>query len=282
MTCKLLECLLMKGNKLILLVLSVLLLTMSSGLLFYRNLFLQDTLGTAGKIDFEELRYTDLQINASAAMLRINFSADSEVLESETVRIKELLNIVTDVNRSSPELNRSIIKISEYFNKKIEKIAIFKSDLLELRKAVNSLNSAYNDLNQSKIKFSVDNRDFYRECIVNALSYISFPDKDNEARVNEDLKILAQIINFANSPNPKIQKFNSLIDTISRKTKNLDKSLEVFNSINSITPELNIISKYYAESQQSNTRDGEFFLTMVFAAILLYLISVILIIRKLT
>ena len=96
----------MKGSRLIILILSILLLTISSGLLFYKNLFLLESVSSGGKVDFEELRYTDLQINATAAMLRLNLNADSTPLEAEVVRLKELMNIVTDVNKSTPELSK--------------------------------------------------------------------------------------------------------------------------------------------------------------------------------
>jgi hypothetical protein len=167
----------MKGTRLIVLILSILLLTISSGLLFYKNLFLLESPISGGKVDFEELRYTDLQINATAAMLRKNLSADSTLLESEITRIKELMNIVTDVNKSTPELSNSITKIRLYFDKKVLDLDNFQTGLIELKKAVDSLNPAYNELSRNKIKFSVDNKDFYRECVVDALFYVSLSNK---------------------------------------------------------------------------------------------------------
>src|SRR3954469_21654378 len=101
----------MKGTRLIIFVSSILLLTISSGLLFYKNLFLMEGPGLTGKVDFEELRVTDLQINATASMMRRNLSMDSQTLDAELDRIKELLNIVTDVNKSTEELANSVKKI---------------------------------------------------------------------------------------------------------------------------------------------------------------------------
>lgn len=274
--------LIMKGTRLIVLILSILLLTISSGLLFYKNLFLLESISSGGKVDFEELRYTDLQINATAAMLRKNLSADSTMLENEVTRLKELMNIVTDVNKSTPELSNSITKIRLYFDKKIIDLNNFQTGLKELKKAVDSLNPAYNELSRNKIKFSVDNRDFYRECVVDALFYVSLSNNDNEIRLSEDKKILSQILGFAKAPNPNVQKFSAYIDIVLKRTKEIDRLTENFNKDISINNELMIVGKYYKESQDSKAHDGEIFLSMIFGAIVLYLISVVVILRKLT
>jgi chromosome segregation ATPase len=272
----------MKGTRLIILVLSILLLTISSGLLFYKNLFQVGSLGHSGKVNFEELRYTEMQINATAAMLRFNLSADSAQLESEVTRIRELINIVTDVNNSTSELSQSVTKIRAYFDHKIADLNNFQTALKELKTALNSLNPAYNELNKNKIKFTVDNRDFYRECVIDALLYVTYSDKDHESRLSEDKKILSQIISFASAPNPTIQKFSAYIDIILKRTREIDRLTESFNTVSSINNELSIVGKYYKEAEEARTHDGEIFLSMVFGAILLYLISVVVIFRKLT
>lgn len=250
--------------------------------MFYKNLFLMESPNSGGKIDFEELRYGDLQITATAAMLRKNLSADSTILDADINRIKELMNIITDVNKSTLELGNSIQKIQIYFDAKIKDLNKFQHALTGLKNSINSINSAYNDLNKNKITFTVDKRDFYRECVVDALFYVSLSNKDNEARLVEDKKILAQILGFATTPNPYVLKFSNHIDVIHRNTFELDKLLERFNSESSVNKEMTIVGKYYKESQIAKARDGEIFLTMVFGAIVLYLISVVVIFRKLT
>lgn len=272
----------MKGTRLIILILSILLLTISSGLLFYKNLFLLDSPSFGGKVDFEEIRYTDLQINATSASLRSDFSADSSLLDLEIKRIQELMNIVMDVNKSTQELNNSILKIQSYFDKKIKNLNKFQLARADLKNSINSINPAYNELEKLNIKFTVDKRDFYRECVVDALIYVSLAGKENEARLLEDKKILSQIMSFASTPNPHIQKFNNHIDVIHRRTSELERLIEIFNDDSSINKEMNIVSKHFKEAQISKTRDGEVFLTMVFGAIVLYLISVVVILRKLT
>lgn len=272
----------MKGNRLILLISSILLLTISSGLLFYKNLFLLESPSAGGKVDFEELRYTDLQINSTVLMMRKNLSTDQSVLEAEITRIKELLNIVTDVNKSTTELSTSLNKLQSYFDKKMSDIALFQKAIKELKTAVDSLNPGYNELNKNNLKFTVDKKDFYRECVLDALFYVATSSKENEARLQEDKKILGQILGFANAPNPLIQKFSTNIDTILKRSKDIDRIIEGIKSDSSISNEMQIVGKYYKESQDSKAHDGEIFLTMVFGAIVLYLICLVFILRKLT
>ncbi|MGZ3789487.1 MAG: hypothetical protein ACXVLQ_13240 [Bacteriovorax sp.] len=272
----------MKGNKFILLVSSILLLTISSGLLFYKELFLMESFATGGKIDFEELRYTDLQINATTALMRENLSTDQAPLNSEITRTKELINIITDVNRSSNELASSVKKIQSYFDHKIKDLNHFKLALKELKTAVDSLNPGYNELTKNNIKFSVDKRDFYRECVVDALFFVATSSNEYEQRLQEDKKILGQILSFANTPNPIILKFANNIDTVIKRTKEIEQITEGMGKEGPINNEMAIVGKYYKESQDSKAHDGQIFLTMVFGAIVLYLICIIVMLRKLT
>lgn len=272
----------MKGTRLIVFILSLLLLTMSSGLLFYKNLFMLESPVTGGKVDFEELRYSDLQINATTANLRKNLSLDASGLDAEIKRLSELMNIVTDVNKGSIELGQSIIKIQQYFETKLINLKKFQQSLEQLKQSVGQINGAYNDLVKNNIKFSVDKRDFYRECVVDALFYLSLSNKDNRARLEEDQKILGQILSFATAPNPLILNFSKHIDVIHRTTGELDALSEKFTNDASINKEMLVVGKYYREAQEARSRDGEIFLMMVFGAIVLYLISVVVILRKMS
>lgn len=272
----------MKGSKLIILISSILLLTISSGLLFYKNLFSIETLGVVGRADFEELLLTDLQINITTANLRRNFNDDQMILNAKKERIKELLDIVTDVKKSTSELSTSIKNIELYFNKKLSDIDLFQKSLKDYKMAIESLYPNYNELNKNNLKFVVDKKDFYKECIVDSLFYTTSPTKENESRLLEDKKILAQILNFSNTPNPIILKFSSNIDKTLNTSKQLDVILENFNKENTIKNELITVGKYYKEYQNTKAQDGEIFLTMVFGAIVLYLVCIVIILRKLT
>jgi hypothetical protein len=272
----------MKGFRIIIFILSVVLLTISSGLLFYKNIFHLDTPAKNQKVNFEELRYTDLQINASAALLRMNLNSETNQLAAQMNRLNELLNIVTDVNKSTPELSSSIGKIQKYFDKKLIELNKLQMGLNELNKAVNALNPIYNELVQNKIKFSVDNKDFYRESLNDALLFISISSPLNEDRLVQDKKVLGQILNFANSPNPIIQKYSGYLDIILKRTKEINHIVEGFNLDTSINKELLIVGKYYQESIEAKARDAEIYLTMIYGAIVLYLLTIIFILKKMT
>ncbi len=271
----------MKGNRLILLIASILLLTISSGLLFYKNLFLLEGPRSGGKVDFEELRYTDLQTNTTALMMRKNLSTESTVLTSEINRIKELMNIVTDVNKNSTELGASLKKIQTYFDKKIKNLEKFQVGLKDLKNSIESLNPTYNELTKNNLKFVVDKKDFYRECVIDALFYVASTSKENEIRLQDDKKILAQILGFATAPNPIILKYSHLIDKILLRGKELDVITDSLKNDSPINSEMIILGKYYKESLDSKAHDGEIFLTMVFGAIVLYLLCLVFIFKKL-
>ena len=256
------------------------LLTFSSGLLFYKNLFIIESPRTGNKVDFEELRYTDIQINATITLLRKNLSADLTSLDVETDRLKELLNIVSDVNKTTPELTKSMVKIQNYFDRKSKDVLLFKNSLKLLREAVSKLNPLYYELNKNNIKFSVDKKDFYRECVVDALFFVTMSDKLSENQLEEDKKILSQILGFAKSPIPLIQKFNNNIETITKETKQIDQLIDHLTTDQSINAELNLVGKFYKESLESKTRDGDIFLSIIFIAIVLYLLSLVIILRK--
>jgi hypothetical protein len=270
----------MKGMRFIIFLLSILLLTISSGLLFYKNLFLLDSSNTSRKIDFEELHTIDQKINTSAAILRKNLASDVSLLNAEMTRLKELLAIITDLNISDPILNQSIQKIKSYFESKNNELIIFKTALVELTEAVRSLNADYNDLNKFNIKFTVDKKDFYRECIVDALYYLSLTTKENENRLLEDIKILGQILNYATTPNPQILKFSKHIEVIHQQTGLLDAQIERFNNESTIDDELIKVSKYYRKVHDEKLKEGEVTLQLLYGAIVLYLMAIIFVLRK--
>lgn len=272
----------MKGIRLKILLLTALMLTICCGLMFYRSLFSLDLPKTVQKLDFEELRSLDLRINTSLFYLRKNINADTGELESETLRIKELLAIINDMNITSPEMSESVKKIKIYFENKQQKVFQFQKALKELRPAVNQLVPSYNDLAKNNIKFSPDKndkRDFYRECLLDVYMFISFSHKENQTRVEEDLKILSQIINFAEAPNPIIVKYSANIEAIHRNILYIDKLMVDFKEHN-INQEMNIIAKSYQEDSITREKDNENFLRLLFASFFFYLIAMIIIIRK--
>lgn len=260
-------------------ILSTLLITLISGVLFYRNLAQISVGKNMMNLDVDELRTIDLQINNTVFYLRQNLNSDLSEMQSEKIRIKELQELVTDINKNSPELKASVDKIRAHFQEKAKILDSFEKAVVELRSSVNSLLPTYTEMEKKNIKFVLDKRDFYRECLLDAYMFISFPHKDNEMRVSEDLKVLGQIINFATTPSPEIQKYSNHIETIQKRVKEMDSYLLKLKE-NSIQKEVKIIAKYYQDSVEEQNQQNENLLTFMVVAIGVYLIFMILLLRK--
>lgn len=260
-------------------ILSTMLITLISGVLFYKNLTAIGPAQNVLQVDFDEMRTLDLQVSSNTQFLRKNLGADVSELKDQKSRINELLDILNDVNKNTPELKTSIEKIRAHFKDKLKKMDAFEVAIKDLRASVNQLMPAYNELEKKKIQFVLDKRDFYRECLLDAFMFISFSHKENENRIAEDQKILGQIISYAEAPNPDIQKFSNHIDTIHRRVKEMDATIKDFKE-DSIAPEMKIIAKFYQESLEAQSEQNENLLTFMFAAIGIYLIFMIFILRK--
>lgn len=272
----------MKGIRLKILILTALMLTISSGLMFYRSLFSLDVPKTVQKLDFEELRSLDLQINNSVFFLRKYIYTDSSELDAEIVRIKELMAIINEMKLTSPEMVTSVKKIREHFEDKQKKLSRFHAALKELKGHVNALVPSYNDLAKNNIRFTLDKndkRDFYRECLLDVYMFLSFSHKENETRVLEDQKILGQVINFAETPNPLVLRYSDTIEGVYKNVKATDKLISEFRE-KSIQAEMNIIAKSYQEDSLTREKENETFLKLIFGAFFFYLIAMFIILKK--
>lgn len=256
------------------------LITLISGVLFYKNLTqIKGPSDNVQKIDFESLQKIDLQVYSAALFLRQNQGADINELKDENLRIKELLDILNDINKNTPELKNSIAKIQKHFIEKKKLIDAFEVAVKDLRVNTNELIPAYNVLEKNNIKFVLDKKDFYRECILDSYMYISYSHKENENRLADDQKVLGQIISYASSPNPDIKKFAGHLDAIHKNVREMDIYLKDFRDI-TIAPEMKIISKFFQENILAQSQQNENLLTFMFAAIGIYLLFMIFILRK--
>lgn len=255
------------------------LITLISGVFFYKNLTQVGPARNVLKLDFDELRSIDYQVANTAFYLRKNLNSDANELQDERTRIKELLDLINDINRNSPELQSSVTKIRTHFDTRLKQLDRFILAKTELRNNINALIPAYNELEKNNIKYVLDKRDFYRECILDAYMFTSFSHKENEMRLLEDQKILGQIINFATVPHPGIQKFSAHLDAIHKKVKELDFILDDLKD-KSIAPDLKIIAKYYQESIELQNEQSENLLSFTIAAIGIYLLFMFLILRR--
>lgn len=260
-------------------ILSTLLITLISGVLYYRSLT-QISLGkNSSTLDIDELRTIDLQISNTAFSLRQNLNGDLTELQEQKVRLKELQELITDINKSSPELKSSVDKIRAHFQAKQKSLNTFEEALTEARNNINLMLPAYNEMEKKNIKFVLDKRDFYRECLLDIYMFIAFSSKENQNRVSEDLKVLSQIVNFATTPSPEIQKFSRQMETISIKIKQIDNILLDLKEV-SIQKEVKVIAEHYQDSMQEQNKQSENLLTFVVVAIGIYLVFMIFLLLK--
>lgn len=260
-------------------ILSTLLITLISGVLFYKNLTQISVGKNFIKLDIDELRVIDQQISSTAFYLRLNLNADLTDLQSQKIRLKELQELINDINKSSPELKASVAKIRTHFQNKLHTLESFERSIIELKASVNSLLPSYAEMQKKNIKFVLEKRDFYRECLLDAYMYIALPHKDNEMRVDEDLKILSQIINFASTPSPEIQQFFGHMEIIRKRVSEIGHNLSGLKE-DSIRNEVKIINKYYQESLEEQNQQNENLLTFIFIAIGVYLIFMIFLLKR--
>lgn len=274
----------MKSYRLKIFIMTALLLTLSSGLLFYKNLFLSEVSNSRGRSNFDELRYLDIKINEEMATERRHLDTSNEETSTELTlaknKIHDLIFIILDVHKDDESIKNSIRKIETYFNEKSDAITKFQAAIKDLRAVTNSLNPLFRDIQKKNIKFTLDNRDFYRECITDAFFYLTAPSKINEDRLLEDRKILTQIIGIAKSPEPTIQAYFEAID----KLINLNHVIEDIitkNKQKSIEEDMNFIGTYFKDFKKSQGEQGQTFLILVFLAIIFYVTTLIVILRKL-
>lgn len=261
------------------LILSTLLITLISGVLYYRSLT-QISLGkNTSKLDIDELRTIDLQISNTAYMLRQNLNADMTELQEQKVRIKELQELITDINKSTPELKSSVDKIRAHFQTKQKSLTTLEAAILEARTNINLMLPTYTEMEKKNIKFVLDKRDFYRECLLDIYMFIAFSHKENQNRVSEDLKVLSQIVNFATTPNVEVQKFARQMETISLKIKQIDNILLDLKEV-SIQNEVKVIATYYQDSMQEQNKQSENLLSFVVVAIGVYIVFMIILLLK--
>lgn len=262
-------------------ILSALLLTLSSGLLFYRQLFIADTKSAfSTKSDLEELRYLDMQINLAMNELRVNLNSKPEELILLKTRINELMLMISDIKKDNVEFKNSYMVIKSYFKAKEIKIDQFIQDYKNLQSSLLTLKSSYNELYKNNIKFNLDGKDFYQECINDTLLYLLIPNKDSEWRYNEDVKIITQIQGMSKSPSPLVDSFYKKLENIRKVSKEMEDIIKS-NKDKAIDTQITIVLRYDKEYKEYGQSKGETFLILIFLAIAIYVFSLVYVFRKL-
>ena len=267
--------------KLKFLILSAVLITLSSGLLFYRQLFFDEfKVDHTNRTDIEELKLLDQKTNALMLEMRANFSLPSDDLLQTKNKMQDSVSVVTELRKTNRQIKDNLLAIQKYFKNKNSIIDKFLLDLRDLEAELKSLNPTYQELQKNNIKFTIDGKDFYRECITDALMFTLNPTKDVEWKINEDIKILGQIYGFSKTPNPIIEKYLKSIELIKKKNKEIESGLSLLKE-NNINKELDILISLEKNNSVLSYSRGEKFLILVFVSILLYIMTIIFVLRKL-
>jgi chromosome segregation ATPase len=225
----------------------------------------------------------DLKINEQFSTERRHLELHNEEsaldLELAKNKIHDLIAIVMDLHQKDVAIKSSIKNIESYFSEKEEAIKKFQEAIKELREVANSLNPLFRDIQKKNIKFTLDKRDFYRECITDAFFYLSAPSKTNLQQLLEDKKILSQVIGIAKAPEPTIQSYYDAIEKTIVLNTQIDEII-LKNKQKSIDEDMNFIGAYFRDSSRSQSEQGQSFLILVFIAIIFYIISIVIILRK--
>ncbi len=254
-------------------------MTLICGVFYYKNLSQISVVNNKASLAIDELRIINQQVASTAFYLRQNFNSDLTDWNSKKVKIAELQKLMTTISKTSPGLNVPVTKIRSHFEVKLKIINDFELSLIELRESVNDLLPTYTELDKKNIKFILEKRDFYRECLLDVYMYISFPHKDNELRILEDQKVLGQILNFATTPSAEIQKLSNHIQVILKRSKDINSYLTIFKE-DSIQNEIKAIDRYYQNTIEEKVQQNENLLTFMMAALGVYLIFMILLLLK--
>jgi hypothetical protein len=260
-------------------ILTTMLITLISGVLFYKNLTQINPNSNVLKVDFDELRSIDQDILNASLQLRLNFQNRQIEMSNELNRTKEFMALVESINRVSPELKDSVFKILNHFKDRIDRMYELTSTLSDLKSNLQYLHPLSNEIEKKNIKYQLNKRDFYRECLIDAYMYVAHPHKDYENRLEEDVKILSQIVAISSAPMNEVKSYLSKLEGVLHNTKKADLILNKLSN-NSIETEMKIIAKHYAETLEIQNEQNENLLTFMFFAIGIYILFMIFILKK--
>lgn len=258
------------------------LITLISGVLFYKNLSQLSPNQSIEKLDFDELRSINHEISKEALSLRKNFYKNTDELKAVLKKTNEFMIILSNIDKNTPVLLESLDKLELHFKKRITQLEQFEKSVVLLNDSVNKLLTSVTAIEKKKIKYILDKndkKDFYRESLLDAYLYLSVSTRENEMRLSEDIKILNQILSFSNVPLTEVKVFTDNLEILSTQVKFLETILNDFKE-DSISEEMRVIARYYDESLRAQNQQNENLLTFVFAALGIYVLFLIFILRK--
>ncbi len=232
------------------------------------------------KIDFEEFRTLDLKIKNSVLTLRKNLSVDSKDLDAQINQLKEMINIITDINKNNPELKKSISNINLYYKNKSDTLIKFKMTIADLYNSIQTLKLDYSQLHKSNKKIFLEKMESYNTYIIDALFFLSISNKENEIKLFEDINILGETIKGLPNPDIFLIDFNNHINNIYHRTSEINIILETFLADFSFNDDLQVIGQSYEKIRLTKERNEETIIKLLYTVIVCYLIILVIILRK--
>ncbi len=260
------------------LIISLLFLTTTTALSLYHLIYLNDFNSTQHSLDLSLFKSADIRLNEEMFRIRATMGANPIELEQAFENFKNQKNIVISFLKESNIDPVAKSKFESYFQKK----ETSKNEILfainTLNKNLNELNPIVNKFPQKNIRFILDNKDFYKELVINAHRYVLVPSSENTERFIEDKKVLQQIKAYSNVENLEISKLFEAHNNVFDKVNILNSE---FNSIKTanLETEINTITNELLKSVEDNQDSKNYFLIITIIIGIFYSLSVIIFLR---
>jgi len=255
---------------------------LAGALLFFNKMMVKEFSSTSStlQINIEEIYTTDLMINADLFELKSNYTTNTTELKKRRERLNEIVSLLKGIENTDDEITNAVSFLKRYVEEKMTNIDIFLNLHHRNKSIFNELQLAQQNLNKNNIKYSLDGRDFYRESLFNIHMYLHYPTKDNEWRVNEDLKILHQIYTYSKTPINHIEVFMNLYEELRDNNIKMNKILSK-NKDEKVSTYISLIQKLTRDHSDEKNRLARYFLGSGGAILSLLVVFLFFFIKKL-
>lgn len=255
-----------------------------TSILFYKNFFYDGFSEATTKVDISILKTYDLKLNMELSNLSSQINYDETTLDSNIKRIKEILNLIVYINKSTKEISFSISSIEKYFNKKIIEINKVRKSHLVLKNQFQELYPALFALREKKIYYYLEGQseriilnkgkkvsisikdrfDFYQQAYTDLLNYLVNPTQLNLGNVIENKKIF----NHIGDKNELITNYQNKIENILNAFVAINETTNFYLKDDSIDADMALIDNYFSIQAELKERDNKIFLFSVMMLII--------------
>lgn len=261
--------------------LSTLLFTLVTAMYFYHVVLLEGFSYQKSSLDLSEFKSLDHSLNEELFRARANLGSESDVLNNTWNVFVTQKDIILAHLKSLNTQQSVVLTFENYFLKKKNMKEGIEKSITELHTELLGLNPAVDKLTVNKITFTLDKKDFYKELVINSLSFALSPQKDQLNRYLEDRKILQQVLTFSNVQNEFILNVKNIHDGIYEKTISLENQFKQIRTEN-LEKEINLLNNEILNNIESEKALQQRFLFVSVIAVGLYIAAVMYFLRKFT